>query len=51
MLNIETSIYDDQGIKETKETKEILKKQLNYSRCHGIVLYNEEDSNIHLVRQ
>ena len=52
MLNIDTSIYDDQGaLKKPKKFQEIVKKQIDYSCCHGVVLYNEEDSAKHLAGQ
>ena len=38
----EFSRYTTIGVlKKEKKFPEIIKKQRNYSRCHGVVLYNE----------
>ena len=30
-------------LKEANKFPEIVKNKINYSRCHGVVLYNEEE--------
>ena len=48
----EYSRYTTIGVlQKANKFPEIVKKQINYQRCHGVALYKEEDSADYFVEQ